>query len=306
MLQLPLAKQVLDRAAELRSDESALEVLASDGIFYHFYQGSWLIDGEVIASLRRGESDSLIKSAERYFLGVDDDRRGHFLIHHLETPESSHHLHLDFKSLRSKVALFSPLHVGLSMHGQGLANWHATHRFCSRCGNETTSILGGSVRSCPDEHHHYPRTDPAIISLIKDRSDRILLGHQATWPEGRFSTIAGFVEPGESFESALHREVLEEVGVPVAEYQYLGSQPWPFPSSVMIAFEAITDHPELARPDGEEITEIRWFDRKGLSDATRRGEILLPPPISVARAMIDRWYGAVEGEPLSTKDAWRS
>lgn len=306
MLQLPLAKQVLDRSAELRSDESALEALAVDGIFYHFYQGSWLIEGDAIASLTKVESESLIKAAERYFLGVDDDRRGHFLVHHLVAPESSHHPHLNFERLRSKVALFSPLHVGLSMHGQGLANWHETHRFCSRCGKETVSILGGSVRSCPDDHHHYPRTDPAIITLIKDRNDRILLGHQATWPEGRFSTIAGFVESGESFENALHREVLEEAGVPVTEFQYLGSQPWPFPSSVMIAFEAITDHPELARPDGEEITEIRWFDRAALLDATVRGEILLPPPISVARAMIDRWYGEVEGEPLNTKDAWRS
>ena len=306
MLQLPLAKQALDRSAELRSDEAALETLALEGFFYHFFQGSWLIEGDQIASLTKSESESLIKNAERYFLGVDGDRRGYFLIHHFEAPESSLHPHLNFETLRSKVSLLSPLSIGLSMHGQGLANWHATHRFCSRCGKETFSILGGSVRSCSDDHHHYPRTDPAIITLIKDRSDRILLGHQATWPEGRFSTIAGFVEPGESFENALHREVLEEAGVPVAEFQYLGSQPWPFPSSVMIAFEAITDQPELARPDGEEITEIRWFDREGLSGATKRGEILLPPPISVARAMIDRWYGEVEGEPLSTKDVWRS
>jgi NAD+ diphosphatase len=311
MLHLPLAKQVLDRSAELRSDQSALDRLLPGGVFYHFSAGSWLIDGDLIASLDFNESQKIAGSSERYFLGIDAEGRGHFLYHHLEPLEDLKELEgsssrFTIESLRSKVALFSPLHVGVSMHGQGLANWHATHRFCSRCGEETHPILGGAVRSCSQGHHHHPRTDPAIITLIKDRSDRILLGHQATWPEGRFSTIAGFVETGESFEGALHREVGEEAGVTVDEFRYLGSQPWPFPSSVMIAFEAVTYQPEIARPDGEEITEIRWFDRAALLDATRTGEILLPPPISVARAMIDRWYEEVPGQSLTTKDAWRS
>ena len=341
MLHLPLSKQVLDRSAELRSQESALDALLDSGYFYHFIEGSWLIDGEKVASLSRDESRTLFDSVdgdiakhyiqERYFLGLDGDGRGHFLIHHLKATRSSTRdgdgksvlesakdsakdsastrlkaiSRYTVENLRSKVALFSPLHIGVVMHGQGLALWHANHRFCSRCGRETASILGGSVRSCVDGHQHHPRTDPAIITLIKDRSDRILLGHQGSWPEGRFSTFAGFVEPGESFEGALHREVAEEAGITISEFQYLGSQPWPFPSSVMIAFEAITEEPDRARPDGEEITEIRWFDRASLLESSRSGDLLLPPPISVARAMIDRWYQSGHGEPLSTKDAWR-
>ncbi len=330
MLHLPLSKQVLDRAAELRSQDTALDALLSSGLFYHFIEGSWLIDGEKVASLSWDESEDLSVLLERevdkryiperYFLGLDGDGGGHFLIHHqrkeavrtpADSPVESHRERLTelsrytIENLRSKVALFSPLHIGVVMHGQGLAFWHANHRFCSRCGKETVSILGGSVRSCVDGHQHHPRTDPAIITLIKDRADRILLGHQASWPEGRFSTFAGFVEPGESFESALHREVAEEAGITISEFQYLGSQPWPFPSSVMIAFEAITEEPDRARPDGEEITEIKWFDRALLLEASRAGTLLLPPPISVARAMIDRWYEAEKGEPLSTKDAWR-
>lgn len=330
MLHLPLSKQVLDRAAELRSQDTALDALLSSGLFYHFIEGSWLIDGEKVASLSWDESEDLSVLLERevdkryiperYFLGLDGDGGGHFLIHHQrkeavrtpsDSPVESHRERLTelsrytIENLRSKVALFSPLHIGVVMHGQGLAFWHANHRFCSRCGKETVSILGGSVRSCVDGHQHHPRTDPAIITLIKDRADRILLGHQASWPEGRFSTFAGFVEPGESFESALHREVAEEAGITISEFQYLGSQPWPFPSSVMIAFEAITEEPDRARPDGEEITEIKWFDRALLLEASRAGTLLLPPPISVARAMIDRWYEAEKGEPLSTKDAWR-
>jgi NAD+ diphosphatase len=342
MLHLPLSKQVLDRAAELRSQESALDALLESGHFYHFIEGSWLIDGEKVATLSWAESQGLFDSVagdlknsytpERYFLGLDSDRRGHFLIHHQRRERASEGARekageaagtatgapvqpererlkqisrYTIENLRSKVALFSPLHIGLVMHGQGLAFWHANHRFCSRCGKETAPVLGGSVRSCADGHQHHPRTDPAIITLIKDRADRILLGHQASWPAGRFSTFAGFVEPGESFEIALHREVAEEAGISISEFQYLGSQPWPFPSSVMIAFEAITEEPDRARPDGEEITEIRWFDRAALLEASRDGSLLLPPPISVARAMIDRWYEAGKGEPLSTKDAWR-
>lgn len=306
MLHLPLAKQVLDRSAELRSDQSRLDRLESDGIFYHFISGSWLMDGDALAELDSKASDEIASTSERYFLGLDTTGRGHFLVHHLEEVESSKIANYTVDSLRSKVALFSPLHVGVAMHGQGLANWHSTHRFCSRCGEVTLPILGGSVRSCASGHQHHPRTDPAIITLIKDRKDRILLGHQATWPEGRFSTIAGFVETGESFEAALEREVQEEAGLSVDEFTYLGSQPWPFPSSVMIAFETVTYQPEKARPDGEEITEIRWFDRSSLLEATRSGELLLPPPISVARAMIDRWYEEIPGEALATKDAWRS
>lgn len=311
MLKLPLAKQILDRSAELRSDQSALDALMESGIFYHFVAGSWLVAGDQLATLSSSESRKFegevttVGKLERYFLGRDDQGIGHFLVHHLEAPEAATFFPLALESLRSHIAHFSPLHIGVAMHGQGLAHWHATHRLCSKCGKETESILGGSVRSCEDGHHHHPRTDPAIIALIKDRSDRILLGHQASWPEGRFSTIAGFVEPGESFEAALHREVLEEAGVAITEFEYLGSQPWPFPSSVMIAYEAITEKPELARPDGEEITEIRWFDRDALLAATGTGEILLPPRISVARAMIDRWYEVGGREPLESRQAWR-
>lgn len=307
MLHLPLAKQVLDRSAQLRSDVDALAKLEGSGNFYHFIAGSWLVDGEKIASLSFQESSKvdIEREGERFFLGRDSYGRGHFLIHNLEPVDPKSIEGFTLENLRSKVALFSPLHIGVAMHGQGLALWHASHRFCSRCGKETRSILGGSVRSCEDGHQHHPRTDPAIITLIKDRSDRILLGHQATWPEGRFSTIAGFVEPGESFEAALHREVLEEAGITISDFEYLGSQPWPFPSSVMIAFEAITDQPELVRPDGEEITEVTWFDRDSLLAASRDGTLLLPPPISVARAMIDRWYESGSGEPLPGKDTWR-
>ena len=159
--------------------------------------------------------------------------------------------------------------------------------------------LGGAARYCDaDQSQHHPRTDSAVIVLIKDRADRILLGHQPVWPEGRFSTFAGFLEPGETFEQCVSREVFEESHIKVSEIKYLGSQPWPFPASIMIAFEAVTDNPEAAQGDGEEITEVKWFSRAELKAAAADGSLLLPPTISVARKMIEGWLGekAIGGE----------
>lgn len=167
-------------------------------------------------------------------------------------------------------------------------------------------VLAGSVRRCPaDQSEHYPRTDSAIIVLVKDEADRILLGRQKVWPKNRFSTFAGFVEPGESFENCVTREVMEEAGVELTQINYLGSQPWPFPASLMIAFEAITHTPQIARPDGEEIEEIRWFTRSDMKDAIADKSLILPLEISVARQMIKAWYGENADKDLVGNESWR-
>jgi NAD+ diphosphatase len=152
-----------------------------------------------------------------------------------------------------------------------------------------------------DGSEHYPRTDPAVIMAVVDGDDRLLLGRQAAWPDGRFSTLAGFVEPGESLEQAVRREVGEEVGVEIGAVDYLGSQPWPFPSSLMLGFVAQAKTVEIDRGDGE-IAEARWFTREGLRDDVRHGRVLLSPPVSIARRLIEHWYG----EPITDSvDAWR-
>jgi len=166
-----------------------------------------------------------------------------------------------------------------------LANWHASHPCCPRCGAPTIAAAAGFARRCPaDESLHFPRTDPAVIMLVSDGDRRCLLGRRPDWPPGRFSTLAGFVEPGETAEQAVVREVREEVGLAVRDVRYAASQPWPFPASLMLGFTAIgaAEPPVLA---DAELEEAAWFDRAQLLG----GEVQLPPPISIARRLIDGW-----------------
>jgi len=183
--------------------------------------------------------------------------------------------------------------MSISLHAQALSNWHHAHPRCSKCGHTTTPAHGGTIRICDScGGEHFPRVDPAIIVLFRDRADRIILGRQKIWPERRYSCFAGFVEPGEAFEQTVEREVLEEAGVGVSEIKYLASQPWPFPASLMISFEAVTDTPELVRPDGDEIEAVKILSRTEFEAEIESGALLLPPEISVARKMIESWRKA--------------
>lgn len=194
------------------------------------------------------------------------------------------------QSLRELAATLDQDQLELAVTALALTNWHEAHTKCSRCGADTEVIDNGWVRKCPiDSSQHFPRTDPAIIVAVQDRNGRICLGHQATWPENRFSNFAGFVEPGESLEAAVIREVAEESNLKVTEIKYLSSQPWPFPNSIMLAFEAFTDNPEVAKPDGVEIETLRWFSKEELKNSIADGSIQVPPITSVSGKMIAGW-----------------
>jgi NAD+ diphosphatase len=187
-------------------------------------------------------------------------------------------------------------HVDLAITAIALDNWMRTHTHCSRCGAPTVAVDAGWSRQCPvDESRHFPRTDPAIIVLVIDVDDRALLGRQLRWQPGWFSTLAGFIEPGETAEAAVRREVLEECGIHLGpapeDVRYLMSQPWPFPSSLMLGFHASAASVDIT-VDGEEIVEAQWFHRDELADACREGRVRLPPALSVARKLIEQWYGA--------------
>jgi NAD+ diphosphatase len=196
-------------------------------------------------------------------------------------------------NLRTVATALSDRDAGLFTEALAIANWHATHTNCPRCGTPTVVEEAGWVRRCfEDGSQIFPRTDPAVIVTVLDADDRLLLGSNAMWENSRYSLLAGFVEPGESFESAVEREIFEEAGVRVVDAQYKGSQPWPFPASVMVGFTArlADDQPaDALDPDGEEILDLRWFSRKELWAA--REQVILPGRSSIARALIEDWYG---------------
>lgn len=174
-----------------------------------------------------------------------------------------------------------------------LSMWHEFHPRCSVCGEATQPREGGWVRRCPEDgKDHYPRTDPAIIVAITDPADRLLLAHAAAWSAQRFSLLAGYVEPGESLEQAVHREVEEEAGLALTDLEYDGSQSWPFPGSVMVGFRARTSQPNFTL-DNVEITEAMWVTREELAAHVADGNIVIAPHGSIARRLIEQWYGGV-------------
>ena len=289
----------IDRAGELRVNQETLDQLWQRAQILQIAEGRiaavdtalTLISAQDVAAHIAAHT---FTEGSRYFLGLDLETKAPFFAWDTEWVGTiaDEVKEVGFSTVREIGSLLSEQELEISLHAMGLSNWHRAHPRCPRCGGATRVDLGGAARTCDaDGSQHHPRTDSAVIVLVKDRSDRILLGHQPIWPEGRFSTFAGFLEPGETFEQCVAREVLEESAVVVTELNYLGSQPWPFPASIMIAFEAVTDNPERAQGDGQEITEVKWFTRAQLMAAAKDGSLLLPPSISVARKMIERWLG---------------
>jgi NAD+ diphosphatase len=302
----------LDRASELRSDEAALDRLWNSAKIVRVSGSQLATDGKSLLFLSAAEVEKLIAtkiftSGDKYFLGIDSaSQAAYFAWDCDEVGLAAGETSVEgLASLRELGGTLDEFELGISMQATALSNWHRSHPHCSRCGAETHSSLGGSVRVCvKDQSQHHPRTDSAVIVLVKDKDDRILLGHQPIWPDGRFSTFAGFLEPGETFEQCVEREVFEESGVKVNQIKYLGSQPWPFPASIMIAFSAVVDDPSTAKADGVEITEVRWFSRDELKSSVADGSLLLPPTISVARKMISMWFGP-GAEKLTGGETWR-
>ncbi len=196
----------------------------------------------------------------------------------------------EWETLRTAGPRLSRSDAGLVVQAQSLAEWHRAHRFCAACGGGLVPSGGGYVLRCSScERNHFPRTDPAVIMLVTD-GERALLGRQPAWPPGRFSTLAGFVDPGESLEQAVVREVMEEAGIEVTDVTYFGNQPWPFPSSLMVGFFARAVSTDI-EVDGDEIEAARWFTRDQLRQEAEAGTLLLPGGISISRSLIEAWYG---------------
>jgi NAD+ diphosphatase len=293
---LILARGVVDRSAARRADPAWQASRRSDprSRVLVVHEGSALVRSEGTSVFLDLLPAADIGDEDLTFLGVDAQDVAYFA-HHADSREASGDP-LQWGDLRSVGAALDARDAGLMVTAVALDNWLRAHSRCPRCGAPTEFAAGGWSRRCPqDGSEHFPRTDPAVIMLVRDREDRALLGRQGRWGAGWFSTLAGFVESGESAEAAVRREVREESGVVLGsgpdDIRYLGSQPWPFPCSLMLGFHAWTDDP-VTEPDGEEIVEVRWFTREELAEGCADGEVRLPPSVSIARRLVERWYGA--------------
>ena len=270
----------LDRVAELRSDPAWVLAAWADPEAVLLRVG--------VASIEAGEDGSLLTRRAEH----DFDPELHYLLGRIDgRPWFATRAGGDeqLTALRSVMDDLPTAALQAAFTAVGLVAWHGGAGFCPRCGAGTQAVLGGQARRCPRcGTELYPRTDPAVIVAILDPDERLLLGRQAVWAPGRYSVFAGFVEMGESLEQTVHREMAEEVGLELTGITYLGSQPWPFPRSLMLGFLARTTRDEPVPAVGE-IEAARWFTTEELVAAMASGDVVLPPVTSIARRMIDSW-----------------
>ena len=290
---LLLSRSVVDRAAHLRGDADWHAVRLRDPATLVLWAGrdAAAMAGDGGLLLVPGPTVDPAIVPDLSFLGIDADGRAYYAAHTDAVPDGA-----ELRSLREVGHRLTDVEAGLMVAAVALHNWRLRTRFCPECGGALEMSQSGWAMRCPaDGREEFPRTDPAVIVLVRDRADRAMLGRQVRWDAGRFSTFAGFVDAGESAEAAVRREVFEETGIRISanpdDLVYLGSQPWPFPRSLMLGYHAWTDHTEI-RVDESEIAEAYWFSREELRDAVAAGRVLLPPSVSVSRRLIERWYGA--------------
>jgi NAD+ diphosphatase len=292
--ELALSRATVDRAVERRADAQWLEQAWADPKTRVLV----VSDSRALVDLTDGRhelawlSPAQAPEGTRFLLGVDSDGVAYFGVSgEIVAPDPRRELKA--LQLRQVGADLSARDAGLLTHAVALANWHDTHTHCPRCGAPTVPHPAGHVTTCPvDGTEHFPRLDPAVIMLVIDPEDRLLLARNANWPAGRMSVLAGFVEPGESCEHAVAREVFEEASIRVAQVEYLGSQPWPMPRSLMLGFQAMAVGGQVISVDEEEIGEARWFTRAELLAAVESRELTVAPTSSIARRLIEYWYGA--------------
>ncbi|HYK27362.1 MAG TPA: NAD(+) diphosphatase [Streptosporangiaceae bacterium] len=289
---LALARAEVDRSSHLRADADWLDAAWADPQtrVLAVERGRSLVKFDEHSAQLQFLSPSQAPSGVRFLLGVDDDGIAYFGV---AGPVSEQAIGgMRPVSLREAGPLLSDRDAGLMTHAVALANWHETFTHCPRCGTPTEPFASGHARRCPvDASEHFPRVDPAMIVLVFDEADRCLLARNAMWPERRVSILAGFVEAGESVEQAVAREVREETSIVVGAVQYLGSQPWPMPQSLMLGFRAAATGSTDIKVDADEIAEANWYSRDDLTAAIENGDLLLPPPVSIAHRIIESWYG---------------
>lgn len=260
--------------------------------------------GPVVVSLADALAATATDPDDAIMLGIDADGLALFAVDAEHTTEDALRALLGDQArmsfLRDAAMRLSATDAGLLAYAQAILSWQRTHRFCGVCGTATVSTDAGHARRCPrDGTMNHPRTDPVVIAVVVD-GDRMLMGRQPSWPKGRYSALAGFVEPGESLEDAVAREIDEEAGIAVADVRYHSSQPWPFPGSLMVGFLATYAGGEANTRD-EELEDVAWFSREEIQAATAEDGwedsdppapnpgLLLPPRIAIARRLVEGW-----------------
>jgi NAD+ diphosphatase len=301
---LALSRSAVDRATQRRTDVAWVAAAWADPrsrvLVVHDSRALVRTGGDQLELVFVAPADA--PEGTRFLLGVDSGEVAYFGVAPAgdtsgaadgEAADRSDEIEAKPMSLRTVGAMLSDRDAGLFTHAVALANWHLTHTHCPQCGTPTVPAPAGHLTTCPkDGTDHFPRLDPAVIMLVIDPDDRCLLARNALWPAGRMSVVAGFVEPGESAEHAVAREVEEETSIIVGQVSYLGSQPWPLPRSLMLGFRAMAAAGQSIVVDEEEIGEARWFTRAEMRAAIDTGELGLAPTSSIARRLIEHWYGA--------------
>jgi NAD+ diphosphatase len=282
----------LDRAVHVRKDVDLLEaqLRAGDSLFVPVWREQSLVSGARAALVRAGDARGLLDlGGELVWLGTVGGA-GCFAIDVSTMADPLAHQALagvgEFKDLRFAGPALPANEVNLLAYARGILYWHGRHLHCGVCGGRTAPREGGHLRVCRNQDcatQHFPRTDPAMIVLVRD-GDECLLGRQKRFPAGMYSTLAGFIEPGESIEEAVVREVREESGVQVDDVRYFNSQPWPYPSSLMIGFNARATSREVVLDD--ELEDARWFSREQLRDPRAHGFFVPPGPFSLSGQLI--------------------
>ncbi len=283
----------VDRSGHRRKDAAWLEsaLTRNDTVFVPVWGDKCLATDEPHHTVLLERDDlAAFSGSEPVFLGMYRDSPA-FAIG-IDAAEASPFADRgDFHDLRYLGNVLPADEANLVAHARALVLWHGTQKFCGRCGAPMLATAGGNIRICSSDAcgtQIFPRVDPAIIVLVTQH-DQCLLGRQSSWPEGRYSTIAGFVEPGESLEDAVAREVLEETDIAVTDVHYHSSQPWPFPASLMLGFHAYGTSSKVTLNDGE-LEDAQWFSRKELNSGFPK----LPPRLSIARRLVEDWLNNPE------------
>ena len=294
-----LSRSTVDREEALRDDEARqLELWGRGRVLVVDRTGRTPVRADGVTLADRPASAFGERPPEDAVLLGEQDGLGYWAVRIREPDQDG-----SWQDLRALGVLLDDTSAGLFTTAVALSQWHARARFCARCGSATVRAKAGWATRCPGcDREEYPRTDPAVICLVHDRDgvngQRVLVARQPMWPKGRYSVLAGFVEAGESLEACVAREVKEEVGVDVADIRYLGSQPWPFPRSLMIGFAASADSSAPVTPAEGEIEEAFWLDRADIraalaaEDAGRDHPLGLAGPPSIARRMLESWADA--------------